>query len=77
MCLVWFHFINFFFTEILWGHRFEPLVKFKKELGEYDVDYSLFNSTFEVDTPLSSMQELEELQTYEKDMKRQGRQLFL
>jgi hypothetical protein len=66
-----YHFI-FDLTEILWGYRFEPLVSFKKELGEYAVDYSLFNSFYEVDTPLCSAEELEDLQNYEKDMKRQG-----
>jgi len=59
-------------TEILWGYRFEPLVSFKKEMGEYAVDYSLFNSFYEVDTPLCSAEELELMQNYEKDMKRQG-----
>ncbi len=63
-------------SEILWGHRFEPLVSFKKELGEYSVDYSLFNSFYEVDTPLCSQEELEELQTVEQDLKREGIILF-
>lgn len=60
------------FAEILWGHRFEPLVSFKKELGEYSVDYSLFNSFYEVDTPLCSGEELDELQAVEQDLKREG-----
>nr|CAD7397479.1 unnamed protein product [Timema cristinae] len=47
--------------EILWGHRFEPLVTFKKETGEYEVDYSLFNNTYEVDTPLCAAKTLDEL----------------
>ncbi|XP_035714521.1 G protein-activated inward rectifier potassium channel 3 isoform X2 [Folsomia candida] len=59
-------------SEILWGHRFEPLVSFKKELGEYSVDYSLFNSFYEVDTPLCSGEELDELQAVEQDLKREG-----
>ncbi|CAG0878661.1 unnamed protein product [Darwinula stevensoni] len=46
-------------NEILWGHRFEPLVSFNKEVGAYAVDYSQFNSTYEVDTPLCSMKELD------------------
>lgn len=45
--------------EILWGRRFEPLVAFKKETGEHEVDYSLFNMTYEVETPLCSAQELD------------------
>ena len=48
-------------SEILWGHRFEPLVSFKKETGEHEVDYSLFNNTYEVDTPLCSAQALDQL----------------
>ena len=46
--------------EILWGHRFEPLVSFRKDSGQYAVDYSLFNHTYEVDTPLCSSRDLEE-----------------
>nr|CAH7746369.1 unnamed protein product [Callosobruchus chinensis] len=38
--------------EILWGHRFQSLITFKKDTGEYEVDYALFNNTIEVDTPL-------------------------
>lgn len=46
-------------SEILWGHRLEPVIDFRKETGEYWVDYSKFNTTYEVDTPLCSAQELE------------------
>lgn len=48
-------------NEILWGHRFEALVNFKKETGEYEVDYSLFNNTYEVETPLCSAYTLDQL----------------
>lgn len=47
-------------SEILWGHRFQSLISFKKESGEYEVDYALFNNTVEVDTPLCSARELDE-----------------
>ncbi|KZR97785.1 Uncharacterized protein APZ42_007145, partial [Daphnia magna] len=47
--------------EIKWGHRFEPLVSFRKDTGQYAVDYSLFNNTYEVDTPLCSSRDLDEL----------------
>ncbi|CAH0563765.1 unnamed protein product [Brassicogethes aeneus] len=47
-------------SEILWGHRFQSLITFKKDSGEYEVDYALFNNTIEVDTPLCSARELEE-----------------
>ncbi|CAO1387141.1 unnamed protein product [Diamesa hyperborea] len=48
-------------SEILWGHRFESTVSFKRETGEYEVDYTLFNNTYEVDTPLCSAKQLDEL----------------
>lgn len=48
-------------NEILWGHRFANLVTFKKETGEHEVDYSLFNSTYEVDTPLCSAESLDQV----------------
>ncbi|XP_065214203.1 G protein-activated inward rectifier potassium channel 3-like isoform X2 [Planococcus citri] len=46
-------------NEILWGHRFANLVSFKKETGEHEVDYSQFNNTYEVDTPLCSAYSLD------------------
>ena len=47
-------------SEIKWGHRFEPLVSFRKDSGQYAVDYGLFNNTYEVDTPLCSSRDLDE-----------------
>ncbi|KAL4229645.1 inward rectifier potassium channel [Mactra antiquata] len=44
--------------EILWGHRFERLVTFQKENGQYEIDYSRFNNTIPVDTPQCSVKEL-------------------
>src|SRR5690349_9309392 len=42
--------------------RFEKLVTYQKENGEYRVDFARFNSTFAVpDTPLCSAKELDEL----------------
>ncbi|XP_055389221.1 G protein-activated inward rectifier potassium channel 3-like isoform X2 [Condylostylus longicornis] len=48
-------------SEILWGHRFEHVVNFRKESGEYEVDYMKFNNTYEIDTPLCSAKQLEEV----------------
>lgn len=48
--------------EVLWGHRFEQLVSYRRETGEYRVDYSKFNSTQEVDTPMCSAKEYYDLQ---------------
>ncbi|XP_065214209.1 G protein-activated inward rectifier potassium channel 3-like isoform X2 [Planococcus citri] len=46
-------------SEILWGHRFQPLVKYNKEKLSYEVDYNLFHDTYQVDTPLCSAEELQ------------------
>ncbi|XP_066587883.1 inward rectifier potassium channel irk-1-like isoform X2 [Prorops nasuta] len=46
-------------SEILWGHRFEHIITFRKETGEYEVNYTLFNNTYEVDTPLCSAADLD------------------
>ncbi|XP_035901026.1 G protein-activated inward rectifier potassium channel 3 isoform X1 [Anopheles stephensi] len=48
-------------SEILWGHRFESVVTFKRETGEYEVDYTTFNNTYEVDTPLCSAHQLHDV----------------
>ncbi|XP_069685255.1 ATP-sensitive inward rectifier potassium channel 12-like isoform X2 [Periplaneta americana] len=58
-------------NEVLWGHRFEPLVSFKKETGEYEVDYSLFNNTYEVDTPLCSAKSLDDLKNMQQHQQQQ------
>nr|CAD7463722.1 unnamed protein product [Timema tahoe] len=63
---------SFLPSEILWGHRFEPLVTFKKETGEYEVDYSLFNNTYEVDTPLCAAKTLDELRRLQVSRDRVG-----
>ncbi|XP_053608106.1 G protein-activated inward rectifier potassium channel 3-like isoform X3 [Plodia interpunctella] len=54
---------SFLPSEILWGHRFETMVTFRKETGEYEVDYTRFNNTYEVDTPLCSAKQLDDLRT--------------
>lgn len=48
-------------TEILWGHRFENLISFRKDTAEYEVNYELFNNTYEIDTPLCSAKQLDEV----------------
>ncbi|XP_061191857.1 G protein-activated inward rectifier potassium channel 3-like [Saccostrea echinata] len=47
--------------EILWGHRFERLVTFQKENGQYQIDFSRFHNTMPVDTPQISAKELAEM----------------
>ncbi|XP_076853211.1 ATP-sensitive inward rectifier potassium channel 12 [Brachyhypopomus gauderio] len=46
-------------SEILWGHRFEPVVF--EEKSHYKVDFSTFHKTYEVpSTPLCSAKDIEE-----------------
>ncbi|XP_013143806.1 PREDICTED: G protein-activated inward rectifier potassium channel 3-like isoform X1 [Papilio polytes] len=47
-------------SEIMWGHRFVPLVSYNRERQGYEVDYSKFDETSQVDTPLCSAKELDE-----------------
>lgn len=47
-------------TEILWGHRFEPVVCYNKDRQGYEVNYSKFDNTIQVDTPLCSGADLAE-----------------
>ncbi|XP_031773228.1 uncharacterized protein LOC100871820 isoform X2 [Apis florea] len=55
--------------EILWGHRFEPMVTYSKERQGYEVDYSLFNSTTQVGTPLCSGRELAEFYKAQEELR--------
>lgn len=54
--------------EILWGHRFDTVVSYSKDRQGYEVDYSLFNSTTQVDTPLCSGKELAEFYRVQDDL---------
>ncbi|XP_050542567.1 G protein-activated inward rectifier potassium channel 3-like [Daktulosphaira vitifoliae] len=45
-------------AEVLWGHRFQQLVKYCKTKMIYEVDYSQFHNTYKVDTPLCSAKDL-------------------
>ncbi|XP_015191057.1 PREDICTED: uncharacterized protein LOC107074292 isoform X2 [Polistes dominula] len=62
--------------EILWGHRFEPMVMYSKERQGYEVDYSLFDSTTQVDTPLCSGRELAEFYRVQDEI-RQGNSVII
>jgi len=44
-------------AEILWGHRFEPVVSYDKNQSRYIVDYSRFHDTQPVETPRASARE--------------------
>lgn len=54
-------------TEILWGHRFDPVVSYNREAQGYEIDYSKFNETIQVDTPLCSAKELAEYYKVQDD----------
>lgn len=54
--------------EILWGHRFLPVVGYNNERQGYDIDYSKFNETLPVDTPLCSGRELAEFYKMQEGM---------
>eukprot|EP00095_Tigriopus_kingsejongensis_P006162 maker-scaffold40_size501252-snap-gene-2.14 protein:Tk06162 transcript:maker-scaffold40_size501252-snap-gene-2.14-mRNA-1 annotation:"hypothetical protein DAPPUDRAFT_311738" len=45
--------------EIFWGHRFEPMMIYRKDHNRYQVNFSAFNSTYEVDTALCSARDLD------------------
>lgn len=42
--------------EILWGHRFQPMVSYRYDRLGFEIDFSKFNETIRVDTPLFSAQ---------------------
>lgn len=44
-------------TEILWGYKFEEMIEYDTETQAYNVDYSKFENTFPVKTPLCSAAE--------------------
>ncbi|XP_069685268.1 ATP-sensitive inward rectifier potassium channel 11-like isoform X4 [Periplaneta americana] len=55
-------------NEVLWGHRFQPMVVYNKERQGYEVDYSRFNNTDLVDTPLCSARDLERFYQLQHDL---------
>lgn len=44
-------------AEILWGHRFEPVVSYDKSQSRYIADYSRFHDTRPVETQRASARE--------------------
>lgn len=53
---------SFLSHEVLWGHRFQQVVSYSKDTGDFVVDFGKFNDTYEVKTPLCSAQQLYEFQ---------------
>lgn len=50
---------SFLPSEVLWGHRFEPVVRYDRFLQSYEVDHSRLHQTVQVDAPLCSAHELD------------------
>eukprot|EP00096_Caligus_rogercresseyi_P010305 TRINITY_DN3706_c0_g1_i1.p1 TRINITY_DN3706_c0_g1~~TRINITY_DN3706_c0_g1_i1.p1 ORF type:complete len:641 (+),score=130.17 TRINITY_DN3706_c0_g1_i1:55-1977(+) len=48
-------------SEILWGNRFEPMILYRNEHKKYQVNFSAFDSTYELETPICSAYELDEV----------------
>lgn len=59
-------------SEILWGNRFEPVVTYNKEQQGYQIDYSKFDATVHIDTPLCSARELAEYYKLQDDSRSPG-----
>ncbi|XP_052759519.1 G protein-activated inward rectifier potassium channel 3-like isoform X1 [Galleria mellonella] len=59
-------------SEIMWGHRFVPLVTYNRERQGYEVDYSKFEETTQVDTPLCSAKELDDFYGSQADRRSIG-----
>lgn len=63
-------------TEILWGHRYDPVVSYNRDRQGYEIDYSRFNETIQVDTPLCSGRELAEFYKLHETYGNSGNNLF-
>jgi len=48
-------------NEILWGHRFEQMQIHRKDRNKFEINFSAFHSTYEVDTISCSARELDQL----------------
>jgi len=46
--------------EVLWGHRFEQMLLYRKDHNKFQVNFAAFHSTFQVETPQCSARELGE-----------------
>ena len=53
--------------EILWGHRFEQMQLYRKDNNRFEINFSAFHSTYEVDTPRYSARHLDSLITRERE----------
>ena len=49
-------------NEILWGQRFEQMQLYRKDNNKFEINFSAFHSTYEVDTPLYSARQMYQLE---------------
>lgn len=49
-------------NEILWGHRFEQMQIYRKDRNKFEINFSAFHSTYEVDTTSQSAKELDQME---------------
>ncbi|XP_025016538.1 G protein-activated inward rectifier potassium channel 3-like [Tetranychus urticae] len=62
--------------EIDWGRRFERLIDFRMQSGIYRVDYSKFDSTYEISTPRLSAEELSQQNRHQQQQQRRQEQPY-
>merc|ERR1712113_786393 len=63
-------------SEILWGHRFEQMQLYRKDNNKFEINFSAFHSTYEVDTPLKSSRDIE-LDDRRKELERRQLEIML
>ncbi|CAD5217003.1 unnamed protein product [Bursaphelenchus okinawaensis] len=59
-------------NEILWGKRFEKLVTYQRENGEYKIDFGKFHNVFDVETPDCSAKDLDEMRYQSQNVSENG-----
>lgn len=63
-------------ADILWGNRFIPMVKYNTAKRGYDVDFGKFCETEQVETPLCSAKEFEEISRTVKSISNVNNQFY-
>jgi hypothetical protein len=48
-------------NEILWGHRFESMILYRRDHNNFHINFSAFHGTYEVDTPTCTARTLDDL----------------
>ena len=61
----------------MWGHRFEQMQLYRKDNNKFEINFSAFHSTYEVDTPRYSARHLDSLLTREREHHLKKTQQFL